>query len=185
MELTDAVISVLKALDACAIPYMIVGAFSSNAYGIERSTKDVDLVIELGEASILRIAEYLPAGIRIDPQMTFETVMMSRRYVANIDGTPFQVEFFLLGNDPHDLERFRRKRKTDFVENRPVFYPTPEDVIITKLRWARSRDLDDVRDVIAVQDFEGRLDWDYIHSWTERHGTREQLDAIRRSIPPI
>ncbi len=185
MSLTDALISVLKALDACAIPYMIVGGFSTNAYGIERSTKDLDLVIELGDSSILRMAEHLPPEIRIDPQMTFETVMMTRRYIANIEGTPFQVEFFLNGTDPHDRERFRRRRHATFQGDHAVYYPTPEDVIVTKLRWGRSKDLDDVRDVIAVQDIEDRLDWDYILSWSDRHGTRDRLDTIRRSIPPL
>jgi len=65
--------------------------------------------------------------------------------------------------------------------------PTAEDVIITKLRWAvqgrRLKDHNDVRDVIAVQG-EG-IDWDYVHAWCDRHGTREVLDEIRRSIPPI
>jgi hypothetical protein len=61
--------------------------------------------------------------------------------------------------------------------------PTAEDVIVTKLRWARSKDKDDVRDVIAVQG--DAIDWDYVHTWTERHGTRGLLDEIRRSIPPI
>ncbi len=30
-----------------------------------------------------------------------------------------------------------------------------------------------------------RLDWDYIHHWCQSHGTRELLDQVRRSIPPL
>ena len=41
-----------------------------------------------------------------------------------------------------------------------------------------------MRDVIAVQGDEV-LDWDYIHRWTAEHGTRELLDEIRASIPPL
>jgi hypothetical protein len=52
------------------------------------------------------------------------------------------------------------------------------------LRWARAKDIDDVRDVIAVQG-DSALDWDYIQGWTDVHGTREKLDAVRASIPPI
>ncbi len=56
---------------------------------------------------------------------------------------------------------------------------------VTKLRWVtqgkRSKDWDDVRDVIAVQG--DLIDWDYIHLFSERHGTRAVLDDIRRSIP--
>jgi hypothetical protein len=70
---------------------------------------------------------------------------------------------------------------------REVSMSTAEDVIITKLRWARnagrSKDREDVRDVIAVQG--QNLDWPSIYAWCDRHGTRTLLDEIRRSIPPL
>jgi hypothetical protein len=47
----------------------------------------------------------------------------------------------------------------------------------------RSKDRDDARDVIAVQG--DRIDWEYVYSWCEQHGTRGLLDEIRQSIPPI
>jgi hypothetical protein len=56
-----------------------------------------------------------------------------------------------------------------------------------KLRWVvlgrRTKDIDDIRDVIAVQG--DRLDWEYIHRWCGQHGTREKLEEIRNSIPPL
>jgi nucleotidyltransferase AbiEii toxin of type IV toxin-antitoxin system len=182
----EATVSVIEALEACAIPYMLVGSYSSNAYGIPRSTQDADFVIELGEASITELARRLAPSIRIDPQMSFETVTMTRRYVADVVGTPFKIEFFLLNDDPHNQEQFRRRRHATLMD-RQVWVPTVEDVIVTKLHWAllgkRSKDRDDVRDVIAVQG--DRIDWDYVHRWCEQHGTRALLDEIRASIPPI
>jgi hypothetical protein len=91
-----------------------------------------------------------------------------------------------VSEDPHDKERFRRRRQVSLA-GREVWLPTVEDVIITKLRWLllanRSKDRSDARDVIAVQ-FE-RIDWDYVYFWCDQHGTRALLDEIRRSIPPI
>jgi hypothetical protein len=189
MTLREVLLAMLAALQEAGVPYMLVGSFSSNAYGVERSTIDLDLVIELGEASILDVARRLPGTIRVDPQLGFETVTMTRRYVASVEGTAFQIEFFLLSDDPHDQERFRRRVQAPDPSGQPVFVPTAEDVIITKLNWfhrsGRSKDRDDVRNVIAVQEIAGSLDWDYIHSWCDRHGTRELLDEIRRSIPPM
>lgn len=118
--------------------------------------------------------------------MSFETVTMSRRYVADVVGTPFKIEFFLLNDDPHNQERFRRRRQITLLD-RQVWLPTPEDVIVTKLNWShrihRPKDWEDIRDVIAVQG--DRIDWDYVHRWCEEHGTRALLDEIRASIPPI
>ena len=92
------------------------------------------------------------------------------------------MEFFLLSDDPHYQERFRWRVSHPLL-GRNVWFPTPEDVVITKLRWGRPKDGDDVRDVIAVQ--ADNLDWGYIHSWCDRHGTRALLEQIRASIPPI
>ncbi len=165
---------------------MLVGSNSSSAYGIPRSSQDADFVIELGEKSIMELSRRLNPSIRIDPQMSFETVTMTRRYVAEVVGIPFKIEFFLLNDDPHNQERFRRRQRVSVLD-RQVWMPTPEDVIVTKLHWAllanRSKDRDDVRDVIAVQG--DRIDWDYVHGWCEQHGTRALLDEIRASIPPI
>jgi predicted nucleotidyltransferase len=101
------------------------------------------------------------------------------RYVAEVTGTAFTIELYHLSDDAHDRARFERRRAVD-IGGRRVVVLSAEDVIITKLRWARSKDKDDVRDVIAVQ--EGRIDWDYVHSWNDRHGTTALVEEIRRSI---
>ncbi len=94
-----------------------------------------------------------------------------------------------MDNDPHDLSRFERRRSFPSEQlGINAVIPTAEDVIVMKLRWLavanRGKDRDDIRDVIAVQGDE-ILDWDYKHHWTNEHKTRELLDEIRASIPPI
>lgn len=186
MTNSEAILKVIDALEDSRIPYMLVGSHSSSTYGIPRTSQDADFVIELGEKSILDLARRLAPAIRFDPQMNFETVTMRRRYVADVVGTPFMIEFFLLNDDPHNQERFRRRQRVSAL-GREVWMPTAEDVIVTKLHWAllanRSKDRDDVHGVIAVQG--DRIDWDYVHRWCDQHGTRALLDEIRRSIPPI
>src|SRR5437016_4318043 len=118
----EAILKVVDALEDCGISYMLVGSNSSNAYGIPRSTQDADFVIELGEKTIGEIARRVAPSIRIDPQMSFETVTMTRRYVADVVGTPFKIEFFLLNDDPHNQERFRRRRQVTLLD-RPVWIP--------------------------------------------------------------
>lgn len=45
MNSLEATAAVIDALEELRIPYMLVGAFSSNAYSIARSTKDADFVV--------------------------------------------------------------------------------------------------------------------------------------------
>jgi hypothetical protein len=126
------------------------------------------------------------SAFQLDPQMTFGTATLTRRHVMNVIGIPFKVEFFHLSDDPHDRERFQRRRREKLLD-REINLPTVEDLIFTKLRWAtilkRSKDTDDVRAVLAVKGPD--LDWPYVYGWCDQHGTRALLDEIRSSIPPL
>ena len=185
MTSEEAVLAVIGALEALGIDYMLVGSMSSNFYGIPRSTQDADFVIELKNVTFDALRERLEPPFRFDRQTAFETVSMTVRHVLHIPDANFKVELFRLSDNEHDQERFRRRVRAKLLDD-DVWLPTAEDVIITKLYWAATRspmkDRDDVRNVIAVQ--ADRLDWPYIYSWTDRHGTRELLDQIRGEIPP-
>ena len=180
----EAILSLLRALRAASIPCVLVGSLASSAYGIPRSTKDADIVLNLEGRSIAEMTPHLPPPLRLDPQLSFEGVTGTYKALVHVEGSDFEFELFFLSEDEHDQERFRRKRtvKRSGIE---VDILTAEDVIISKLRWlqriGRGKDRDDIHDVIAVQ--RDRLDWDYIHSWCDRHGTRALLDEIRASIP--
>lgn len=184
MDAEEALTEVVDALNELRIPHMVVGAFSSNYHGIGRSTKDADIVVSIEGRSIRELAERLKSNFQLDPQARFETITGTHKHVFQRRDTPFEVEVFLLSKDEHDQERFSRRQHVEFL-GRMSYLPTADDVVIMKLRWSKGRgggkDRDDVRGVIAVSG--DRIDWDYVYSWCDRHGTRELLDEIRRSIP--
>lgn len=182
MSSDEATANVVRAFAALEIPYLLAGSFSSNYYGVARSTQDADFVVQIDGAEIDAIAAELGERYVMDPQLSFETVTGTYRFVAKVSGTPFKIEFFRLSEDPHDQARFARRVSVKML-NTTVCLPTAEDVIVRKLRWARSKDLDDVRDVIAVQG--DALDWDYIHGWTAKHGSQERLDRIRTLLASL
>lgn len=45
MSSTDLVLRIIRLLDQLAIPYMLVGSYSSNYFGRPRSTRDADFVV--------------------------------------------------------------------------------------------------------------------------------------------
>jgi hypothetical protein len=185
MTADEAVIALVGALESLAIPYMVSGSLATNVYGVPRATDDGDFVLELPPAGrIGDIAQALPETIRLEPQACFETVTASRMHVCTVTDSAFRMELFLLTDDPYDRERFDRRYRLSLPFG-PVWMPTVEDVIVTKLLWAsragRLKDQDDCRGVIALQ---GEIvDWEYVCRWCDRHGTRALLDQIRASIP--
>ena len=107
-------------------------------------------MVQLSAPLNAAFARTLGPEFEAEPQLSFETNIGTQRQEFLVRGTLFKVEVFRLSDDPHDQERFRR-RQPAVVDGRTVFFPTAEDVIIWKLRWARSKDRDDVRAVMGVQ----------------------------------
>ncbi|MHB1157686.1 MAG: nucleotidyl transferase AbiEii/AbiGii toxin family protein [Phycisphaerales bacterium] len=180
MNSENIAITVIDALVELHIPYMVVGSFSVNCYAIPRSTQDADFVVQVKPEQPRAIAERLGPAYHLDSQMSFETVTATTRYILTHRDSAFKIELFELSDDPHDQMRFER-RVTGQVGGRSVFVPTPEDVIITKLRWSkqgrRAKDIEDVRGVLIVQTHEV-LDWTYLRRWCGQHGTLELLQKL-------
>ncbi|MGJ8725736.1 MAG: nucleotidyltransferase [Roseibacillus sp.] len=163
------------------IPYMVVGSFSSNYFGIPRATKDADIVLRFDDQSWSRLSEDLPEGMMLDPQGGFEMITATRKKLIFTEGSLFEIEVFHLSEDEFDQERFRRRVRVDLGEGIETWIASAEDVVVQKLRWtkgaARAKDFDDVVKVLLRQ--EDQLDFDYIEGWCEKHGSLEYLEEAR------
>jgi hypothetical protein len=184
MNNSEVTAAVVDALEACKIEYMLVGAYSSNAYGVARATHDADFVVLMKPGELRALADQLGADYSLDPQMLVEGITGSVRNVITYAPTKFDIEIFRLNlKDPHHEERFRRKRREVLIDiNRQTWIPSGEDVVIQKLRWQRPKDLDDVLSVLGVSG--PSLDWGYIEKWTKQHGTYDLLQDMLKRIPP-
>lgn len=167
MTLEQATSRVIGALEQAGI------AHTSNYYGIPRATQDADVVVQL-TASVQRsrVADFLGPAFAIDSQASLETITGNLRHVVRLPATPFVVELFVLGDDPFQLERFRRRV--------PTRIPSLGDRVF---RWGRPKDLEDARDVLAVQG--DALDLPYIETWCGRHETLARLHTVLAQLPPV
>jgi hypothetical protein len=186
MNAQELMLAAAVALERCRIPSMLVGAFSASYHGIGRSTEDADFVVQVAELPVRLLAEKLGPDFYIDPQTRLETFTMGEYYVIKRVDSDFVVELFLLKEDPHSQESFRRRVRVPYGGGE-VFLSTAEDLIVTKLRWSqggrRHKDIDDARNVLAVK--QGKLDMAYIRSWCEQHGTAGVLDEVLKSVPNL
>jgi hypothetical protein len=177
-------------LDACEkenVDHMLTDAFAHGLYGIPRSTKDVDVVLSLASGDpIDRVVRRLAGVVRFEPQVQFDTLTWGKRLVGeSTSRPPFKVELFELFDDPFVQSQFHRRHRIFSAQiQRETWLPAPEDVVVQKLRWGRSKDLDDARDVLAVQGPE-TLDMAYIEHWCALHGTLARLEDALAGIPPL
>jgi hypothetical protein len=177
----------ITACEAQGADYMLTGAMAYNYYAVPRSTKDVDIVVAVpNSGSIANIIRSLEPDIVFSPQVQFDTITWGRRHIGRPpEDSGLSVELFELFDDPFVQAQFHRRRRVLSPSvGQDVWIPTAEDIVVQKLRWARPKDLDDARDVLAVQgtDF---LDMAYIETWCATHGTAERLAKVLAEIPPL
>ena len=177
----EALGQLVSLLNRHGVAYMLVGSYSSNAYGIPRATKDADIVVATLDATFDLITSSLGDGYRTESQLEFELITGSVRRKICFTPLNFMIEIFQLSDDPFDQSRFKRRIEVQSsVLGGTIWLPTPEDVIVQKLRWSRPQDLVDAENVMIVQ--MDNLDWDYIYRWTELHGTTRTLTRIREDL---
>jgi hypothetical protein len=111
----EVVLAVIDALDASAIPYMLVGSVSSNYYGIGRSAKDADFVIQLDDQSISAFARSLGRSSGWTPRYRPRRLRGRLGTSSASPSSPFTIELFYPNRDPHNRERFRRRRTANLL----------------------------------------------------------------------
>ena len=174
---------VLSRLDQCGIAHMITGSFASNAHGVPRATYDADVVIESDRQSLERFLESLGSEFYASPEAA--TAALARRHMFNIVhlATGFKVDFIIRKARPFSQEEFGRRKQIAFF-GALRWFATPEDVILSKLEWAKvgssQRQFGDAVAVARVQ--RDSLDWAYLAKWAHELGVRELLARLTREI---
>ena len=173
---------ITNALNLAGISYMLTGSFASNLYGTGRATQDIDLVIS---ATPDQMAPFLNSLPKSDYYFNLDAAKDAarRRSMFNVldmsSGWKIDLIFQKLG--PYHQQAFQRRIPAE-LEGVPVVAATAEDLIISKLDWARmgesSRQIQDVASVLKVQ--RQKLDYAYIERWIAELGLASQWSEARR-----
>ena len=67
MTSQEGLLTILDALEKAGIPSLVVGSLSSTYYGIARSTKDANFVIQLDTHRLASLFDSLGPSFRLDP----------------------------------------------------------------------------------------------------------------------
>ena len=186
MTLEKLATEAVEAVESAGVEFMVVGAMAAGAYGVPRSTRDLDLLVSVNvEGGLASVLARLDSIVTFDTQVVFDTLTWGRRHVGHSrSAPPFKVELFEMFDDPFVRSEFSRRQRVFVpVLGRATWLPMPEDVIVQKLRWGRPKDLEDARDVLAVQGTDS-LDMAYIEKWCAERAHRTHLEAALGGIPP-
>jgi hypothetical protein len=182
---------VTQAFDRLGVRYAIGGSVAASIHGIARSTRDLDVLVELSPAQ----AEALAADLRADFYVPLDTLRaaVARRSSCNVIhlSLQFKVDLFVAGGSPMDAEELERAVSIEPVAGEAwrVRVAAPEAMVVRKLDWFRKggglsdRQWMDVLGILKVQ--AGRLDEAWMRRMAGTLGVTTLLErALRLQGPP-
>lgn len=172
------------ALETVAIPYFVTGSFASSAHGIPRSTNDIDIVIAPTAEQLHRFLEQFPSSdFAKDEEDAFEALKQKSQFQVIDYDTMWKVDFMIHRRIPFDSSRFARRQVVE-IAGVLLQTATPEDMLITKLWWAKlgesERQMNDAIGILQVQG--AALDREYVEKWVTALDLSDQwLLALARA----
>lgn len=164
-------------LESARFPYMVTGSIAANYYAVPRMTRDIDLVVELSAGDADRLCALFEGDFYVDRAAVRGAIAERGTFNLIHHEHVIKVDFVVRKDSEYRREEFRRRRRVT-VDDVVIFIVAPEDLIISKLDWARDTrsavQLTDVRNLLATAD----LDLQYLTRWVARLG----LDALYREV---
>jgi ribosomal protein S6E (S10) len=169
---------VAERLTDAGIPYMVTGSTALNHYAVPRMTRAIDIVVALVAADADRVCTLFGDDFYLDGGAIRSAIESQRMFNVIHMTLLMKVDVVVRKDSQYRRTEFGRRRRVS-VDGQEVFIVAPEDLILSKLEWARDSrsavQLDDVRSLLAsVTD----LDRGYL---AER-ATRLGLDALYREV---
>lgn len=177
-EELDVLKLVIQRLDQREIPYMITGSIAANFYTVPRMTRDIDIVIELNAQKVDQAYEAFKDEFYVDREMIAEAVKRQATFNIIHNQKLVKVDFIVRKESEYQRLEFSRRRSV-VVEEVPLYIVSPEDLVISKLLWAKESrsevQLNDVRNIL--EDVEG-IDKQYLEKWVGELG----LEDVYREV---
>lgn len=175
-------VKIAKILDRWQIPYLVTGGMAVSVLGRPRFTADIDVVIEMTMKDVKNLAHSLQildeAGY-VDEDAMIDALKKEGEFNF-IDGeSGMKVDFWILKNDEFDKSRLKR-RKEEKILDYGVSFSSPEDLILSKLLWAKAsgsaRQMDDIESVMKISG--DKLDKKYLKIWAIKLGVSDILEDL-------
>ncbi len=181
-DIIEVTLKVVKVFEKLGIPYHIGGSLASSAFGIARSTLDVDIVADIKPEQASDISKNLREEFYIDSEMILNAIQKQSSFNLIHLETLFKVDIFPLKDHPFDRQVFSRRLQKAISEDasNQLFFATPEDIILHKLAWYKAgeevsdRQWNDVLGVLKVQGHQ--LDMTYLNQWAKELSVSELLN---------
>ena len=179
IDLTFAFRRVVQALEKISARYVVVGSTAASAWGVARSTRDIDVVAVITSETVDAFLRALGNNeIYVPVEEAKDATIKGGSFNVLHNTTGGKVDVFVcLSSDAFESSRLDRRVKLTIL-GVDTWVATPEDVVLSKLLWrAQTRSEVQWRDCIEVAASQ-KLDTIYLRSWAERLGITPDIEKL-------
>lgn len=161
----DIVRDVSDRLEGAGFAYMLTGSMAMNYYAQPRMTRDIDIVVALATTDVDTIVRLFTPDYYVSRDAVSDSI--SREALFNLihQESVIKVDCIVRKSSPYRRAEFERRRRIA-IEDFSTWIVSKEDLIISKLDWARDSrselQLRDVKNLMATG-----FDREYVERWTE------------------
>jgi len=182
MNVADVFPRITTAFEQAGVRYMLSGSFASAHYGVPRSTQDIDFVIEATSAQLQAFIELLPAAdYYSDLDAALNALKQESMFNVIDHATGWKIDVIIRKSRPFSIEEFGRRQSIS-LQGISLFVASSEDVVISKLEWAKlAQSRRQIEDAAAIL----RMRWDaldhpYLEKWIAELKLKNEWDGAQR-----
>lgn len=173
-EQNDVLGDLTKRLDKIGIKYMLVGSMALVHYAMPRATVDIDIVVEISPENIDKFIAEFESDYYIPINRAKQAARRKGMFNLLNNQTILKIDCVVLKESEFEKNAFARRRKVDYAGEFEVWIIGREDLILSKLNWAKitksERQMLDVASIIR-----NGFDEDYVEKWARKLGVENLL----------
>lgn len=173
----DIIADIAGRFDALGIPYMLTGSIAMNYYAEPRMTRDIDVVIALRSEDIESLTSEFSPDYYVEREAVKESIQHESIFNLLHMESIIKVDCIIRKSSEYRRVEFER-RKSVAIKSISTYIVSKEDLILSKLYWAKDSHSEmQIRDVANLM--RTGYDEEYVRFWAKELGIGELLEEVR------
>ena len=177
-EELDILRDVTQRLENAKIPFMLTGSLAMSFFAQPRYTRDIDIVIELNSSDVNKFTALFSGDYYVPVEAIRSSISLGSMFNLIHNEKIVKVDFIIRKSAQYREHEFQR-RTLQTLGDVTTWVVSKEDLILSKLRWAKESASDyqlrDVRNLVATG-----CDRDYIEQWVVELDVADLWQELRQ-----
>lgn len=177
-EELDVLKIISERLTSLSMPFMLTGSFALGYYAKPRMTRDLDFVVAVMAQQVGALVVAFSSDFYVDEDAARDAVRAQRMFNLMHLASGVKVDLIVRKDSEYRQVEFARRKSVELA-GVSTWIASREDLILSKLVWARDADSElQKRDVSTLID--GSVDWPYLRDWAPKLGVEDLLQELSK-----